>query len=45
MTIKNGSADAGVSTRKAIVIGVAFFWSTLACGRKKSPRALEAEVR
>jgi len=29
MTIKNGSADGGVSTRKAIVIGVAFFWSTL----------------
>ena len=29
MTIKNGSADGGVSTRKAIVICVAFFWSTL----------------
>ena len=29
MTIKNGSADGGVSTRKAIVIWVAFFWSTL----------------
>ena len=29
MTIKNGSADGGVSTRKAIVICVAFLWSTL----------------
>ena len=29
MTIKNGSADGGVSTRKAIVICVAFFWSTI----------------
>ena len=29
MTIKNGSADGGLSTRKAIVICVAFFWSTL----------------